>query len=159
MDAAGSRTEVVALFDEHERAMNALLAFIEGWNEDTLNRTVLGDETTTYRHVLRHVAGAAYFGYFVWTQRVLDWEIVPPPVPDRESLKTINTLDELRTLLRDSTPYARRSLASLTNDHLGPAQHLSNWNAPYTIDQMLEHAIVHVWRHLRQLDRAERARL
>jgi uncharacterized damage-inducible protein DinB len=152
------RAAVEALLDEHQRAMAHLLAFIQPWDEETLDRTVLGDATRTYRQVLQHVATAAYFGYFVWTQRMLEWDVLPPPVPARERITDFHRLSALREILAQTTPYGRQALARLTDEQLDKPQFMSNWNEPYTIDQMLEHAVVHVWRHLRQLERAEKAR-
>jgi uncharacterized damage-inducible protein DinB len=155
MNANVSRTAVVALLDEHERAMKRLLAFIKDWDDEKLERTVLDNPKMTYRHVLQHVASAAYVAYFVWIQRVLGWEIVQP-APEREAIQKTRALGDLRSLLRETVPYGQRALANLTNRDLAE-RHQSNWNQPYTIDQMLEHGVVHVWRHLRQLERAEAA--
>lgn len=149
------RTEVVALLDEHERAMGYLIEMLERWGETDLNKVLPHDPETSYREILCHIVGSAYYGYFVWIQDVLEWDILPPPV-EKDQVKGDHSLQRLIELLKESTPYARKALDSLTNDHLYPKIYNAYWGDPYTIDQMLEHAIVHVWRHIRQLERAER---
>ena len=47
----------------------------------------------------------------------------------------------------------RRHLAPLEDPQLSPRQYLSRWGEPHTIEQMLEHAVVHPMRHRIQLER------
>lgn len=149
-----SRTEVNALLDEHERAVRYLLSILKRWKEGDLNKSIPHDSKVTYGQVLNHVIGSGYYGYFVWIQQVLGWEVESPPV-NKEEVEELCDLRKQMELLEKMTPYARRALKNLTNHDLYPTMYLSNWGAYYTIDGMLEHAIVHVWRHIRQLERAE----
>lgn len=150
-----SRTEVIALLDEHERAMNYLVDFLEKKEDPYLERKLPHDPETSFREILCHVVGSAYYGYFVWIQDVLGWEIIPPPI-EKDKVKGEHNLCTLIRLLNESTPYARVVLENLTNDDLYPTIYEAYWKDKYTIDQMLEHAIVHVWRHIRQLEKAEK---
>lgn len=149
------RTEVVALLDEHERAMNYLVDLLEKKEDAYLDRKLPHDPDTSFRYILCHVVGSAYYGYFVWIQDVLGWEILKPPI-EKDKVKDELSLFSLIKLLRESTPYARLALEQLTNDDLYPTIYQAYWKDMYTIDQMLEHAIVHVWRHIRQLEKAEK---
>jgi hypothetical protein len=150
-----SRTEVVALLDEHERAMNYLVLFLENKDDEYLEGKLPHDPDTSFREILCHVIESAYYGYFVWIQDVLGWEIHKPPI-DKDKVKAVQSLIPLIKLIRESTPYAREALVHLTNDDLYPTIYQAYWKDMYTIDQMLEHAIVHVWRHIRQLEKAEK---
>jgi uncharacterized damage-inducible protein DinB len=47
----------------------------------------------------------------------------------------------------------RRHLAALEDSELRPATFTSRWGDPYSIEQMLEHAVVHPMRHRIQLER------
>ncbi len=47
----------------------------------------------------------------------------------------------------------RRHLASLEDSELAPVKYKSRWGEDYSIEQMLEHAIVHPMRHRIQLER------
>ena len=44
-------------------------------------------------------------------------------------------------------------LAPLEDEQLAPKQYLSRWGDPHSIEQMLEHAVVHPMRHRIQLER------
>jgi uncharacterized damage-inducible protein DinB len=52
----------------------------------------------------------------------------------------------------------RRHLAPLEDGDLTPATRKSRWGEDYTIEQMLEHAVVHPMRHRVQLERLMSAR-
>jgi hypothetical protein len=47
----------------------------------------------------------------------------------------------------------RRHLPALTDSDLSPTVYKSRWNEDYSIEQMLEHAVVHPMRHRIQLER------
>ena len=47
----------------------------------------------------------------------------------------------------------RRHLAALEDRELSPEAYTSRWGEPYTVEQMLEHAVVHPMRHRIQLER------
>jgi len=47
----------------------------------------------------------------------------------------------------------RRHFALLENSELWPAVYTSRWGFDYSIEQMLEHAVVHPMRHRIQLER------
>jgi hypothetical protein len=47
----------------------------------------------------------------------------------------------------------RTHQALLEDAQLSPKQYLSRWGEPHTIEQMLEHAVVHPMRHRIQLER------
>jgi uncharacterized damage-inducible protein DinB len=47
----------------------------------------------------------------------------------------------------------RRELAALEDAELAPATYKSRWRQDYSIEQMLEHAVVHPMRHRMQLER------
>ena len=47
----------------------------------------------------------------------------------------------------------RRHLVALEDRELSPEVYTSRWGEPYTVEQMLEHAVVHPMRHRIQLER------
>ena len=96
--------------------------------------------------LLRHVLGAAA-GYLRWTTKVL--ELPDPGVDQAPALDVIDAkaeaylehvLDRWWSPLRD-VPAERFEEV-----------HPSNWGTPYSVDAMLEHAVVHPMRHAFQLE-------
>jgi uncharacterized damage-inducible protein DinB len=148
-----SRNAVMALNDEHERATRYLLSMMENWTDDTLKTPVEG-WLQSVEGILVHVVGCIYEPYFEWMQVKLGVkEIVPSPMP-RSQLNEISGIDAWRKTVADTIPYVRRATEFIVDDDLGKAfPAYWNNNEIYMIEQMFEHAIVHIWRHIRQLER------
>ena len=98
--------------------------------------------------LVAHVQGAAR-SYLLWI-----WEVLESPI---ESLPLIRDADvivpRLDAFMAETLDGWRRHLAPLEDDQLSPKQYLSRWGEPHTIEQMLEHAVVHPMRHRIQLER------
>ncbi len=137
-----------ALVDEHERALRYLLDMMTSWKEEKLQQTV-DDKGTTVQDVLDHLVNSLYL-YFSWMEKQLGRGTTPyPPV-------SANSLAEWREKITTCFPYCREVATMLTDEDLGAA-FPAPWNDQeiYMIEQMFEHAIVHVWRHCRQLERLD----
>ncbi|MBI4639630.1 MAG: hypothetical protein HY731_02990 [Candidatus Tectomicrobia bacterium] len=98
-------------------------------------------------HLLHHLLRAAR-GYMVWICRVLelpDPNIESPPLPadveGQADLYLTHLLEKWRL-----------SLVDVENSRLDSPSYKSNWNMDYTIDSMLEHAVMHPIRHTFQLE-------
>ena len=98
--------------------------------------------------LVAHVQGAAR-GYLHWIWEKLERPIQDPPLI-RDATVIVPRLDEF---LAETLAGWRRHLAPLEDDQLSPHQYLSRWGEPHTIEQMLEHAVVHPMRHRIQLER------
>lgn len=122
------------------------------WSDETLLLPV--KDFGNVKAILVHVVGCIYEPYFGWMQEKLEYkEIIAPPIP-RAQLKEVDHLEEWKKLLQGCIPYVEEATKSMTDHDLEKA-----FSAPwsnketYMIEQMFEHAIVHVWRHYRQLER------
>lgn len=98
-------------------------------------------------HLLRHILGAAR-GYMVWICKQLE-------LPDPE----IKTVPELDRIAAEADAYLahvlerwRLPLANVSEEKFGPHSFISNWGEAFSIDSMLEHAVMHPIRHKFQLD-------
>jgi len=98
--------------------------------------------------LVAHVQGAAR-SYMLWI-----WEMLGQPIEGlprvREAEAIVPALDQFQA---DTLSGWEKHGALLTNEQLAPTQYLSRWGEPHTIEQMLEHAVVHPMRHRRQLER------
>lgn len=98
--------------------------------------------------LVAHVQGAAR-SYLLWIREVLG-----DPVPDLERIRDAAVIvPRLETFMEETLDGWRRHLALLVDEQLAGQQYMSRWGEPFTIDQMLEHAVVHPMRHRIQLER------
>lgn len=131
----------------HERELRAFLATFRRAQAWGVKLPETDDpDYASLAALLRHVLGAAG-GYLRWTAKVL--ELPDPGVDKPPSLEAIDAeaevylehvLDRWWSPLRD-VPEEKFEVA-----------HKSNWGTPYSVDAMLEHAVVHPMRHAFQLE-------
>ena len=126
--------------------------FYDTWQQFRASGTALPQTTdpsyASPDHVGGHVLRSAR-NYLVWIG-----ECVKRPVTD------VDTDNDLQSVARKGRGFTRevlaawrRHLAELEDSELAPATYLSRWGEPYSIEQMLEHAVVHPMRHRVQLER------
>ena len=131
----------------HERELRTFLATYrraQAWGV-ALPQTDDPDYATLAT-VLRHVLGAAG-GYLRWTCAKLglpDPQVGPPP-----PIATVE--DEAEAYLAHVLERWRLALAE-AEDHRFEEVHPSTWGTPFSIEAMLEHAVVHPMRHAFQLE-------
>ena len=98
--------------------------------------------------LVAHVQRAAR-GYLLWIAEMLERPIEDLPLV-REAEVIVPRLDAFMAETLDGW---RRHLAAVEDAELAPKQYLSRWGEPHTVEQMLEHAVVHPMRHRIQLER------
>jgi uncharacterized damage-inducible protein DinB len=104
-------------------------------------------------HLGGHVLRAAR-NYLTWIG-----EFVNRPVTDVDSdTDAASIAGKGRAFMDDVLAAWRRHLALLEDRELAPAKRKSRWGEDYSIEQMLEHAVVHPMRHRIQLERLMSAR-
>ncbi len=97
-------------------------------------------------HLLRHILGAAR-GYMVWMCKQLE-----APDPEIKTTPDIDTIEaEAEAYLAHVLERWRLPLAHIPEEKFGPHSFLSNWGEAFSIDSMLEHAVMHPIRHNFQL--------
>lgn len=99
-------------------------------------------------HLGGHVLRAAR-NYLTWMG-----QCVNRPVTDVDlDNDTVSVAAKGRPFLDEVLAAWRRHLALAEDAELAPASYKSRWGDQYTLEQMLEHAIVHPMRHRIQLER------
>jgi uncharacterized damage-inducible protein DinB len=99
-------------------------------------------------HLGGHVLRAAR-GYLTWIG-----EFVGRPVTDVDAdTDPLSLARKGRAFVDDVLAAWRRHLARLEDRELRPATRKSRWGEEYSVEQMLEHAVVHPMRHRIQLER------
>ncbi len=139
---------VRALVLLHERELRAFLpAWKRAFDAGVVLPATDDPNYASAEALLVHVLRAAR-GYATWIAEKTG-------LPDPE----IRATPAAASIAGDAADYLehvlarwRVALAPLTPEQLEDAAYQSRWNAPYTIDAMLEHAVMHPVRHAFQLD-------
>jgi len=143
-----------ALLDEYEKAINELKTVLEPITTEQL--TKIADPATndpdcrSIQTILTHVIRAGY-GYAIYIRKKQGEQL---DFKERLNLSTItkyqNSLDEMfayNCQLFEDYPTLDIEQKE-TSEKI-----LTSWGQRYNIEQLLEHAIVHILRHRRQIER------
>jgi uncharacterized damage-inducible protein DinB len=143
---------VGALMDEYERAASELRSLFERIPEEDVVRVVdpqTGDEDCrSVQTIMSHVVGAGY-GYADYLRGVFS---IPSTRPPRALLSRQEALEQFDAMLT----YTAQTLEGrweMTDAEMSGAVIRSGWGVTYDVEQLLEHAIVHILRHRRQIER------
>jgi uncharacterized damage-inducible protein DinB len=143
---------VGALMDEYERATSELVRILEGLSDEEYERvrdTETKDEDcrsiqTVTGHVIR--AGRGYAGMLRDAWGIARLKRPPAPVARADARAEL----EAMLAYMAATLEGRWNLSEAEGDAM---QIRSGWGPVYDFEQLFEHAIVHVLRHRRQIER------
>ena len=141
-----------ALMDEYERAASELRRLIEQIPDDDFVRVVdsqTKDEScrsvqTIMSHVVR--AGYSYADY------IREQFSIASTRPQAKLLSQEESLEQLDAALR----YTEQTLEGkweMSDEEISRTVIKSSWGAVYDVEGLLEHAIVHILRHRRQVEK------
>ena len=143
---------VGALMDEYERAVWELRRLLERMNEDDLARVVdsetRDDDCRSAQTIVSHVVNSGY-GYADLLRKLF---AAPSTRPPRALLSRGAALEQLDAILA----YMAETLEGrwlMSDEELAGAVINTGWGVRYDIEQLLEHAVVHVLRHRRQIEK------
>jgi uncharacterized damage-inducible protein DinB len=141
-----------ALMDEYDRAASDLIKIIERVDMEEFQKvydTITEDEDCrSIQTIMTHVVRSGY-GYAVSIRKSFGSEATRPEIKLSLPLEAIN---EFRKMLS----YSEETFDGkwdLNYDEIINTTVISNWGKKYDIESMLEHAIVHVLRHRRQIQK------
>lgn len=140
-----------ALMDEYERASGDLVAILnritDAEFELVRDKQTIDEDCRSIQTIMSHVVNSGY-GYANRARKALS---VPLESYAFRILTRTESLDKLGLMLS----YTASTLDDrwhYTNDQILGIQIQSQWG-PENLEQLLEHAIVHVLRHRRQIER------
>ena len=143
---------VGALMDEYERAVWELRRLVGRMNEEDLERVVdpetRDDDCRSAQTVVSHVVNSGY-GYADLLRKLF---AVPSTRPPRALLSRGESLEQLDAILT----YMAETLDGrwrMSDEEMTGAVINTGWGVRYDIEQLLEHAVVHVLRHRRQIEK------
>ena len=145
---------IKALLDEYRKAVNELIAVIRPISNEEL--LVIKDDKTTDQNcrsvqtILTHVVFAGY-GYTNFIENHLGHKKERRPKKFFEN--TDDYISELKGMFDDCEHFFIEHPNIELEEYDPSKKILMHWGQVYDIDQLMEHAIVHVLKHRRQIQR------
>jgi len=142
-----------ALMDEYARAAEDFCSTVEALPLDLFlrERESPDPETVSIQTVCAHVVGAAY-GYAIYIRIARGL-----PRRERPAFEALRAAEPagVRPLLTEPLRLTEESVEGLTDtdEVLVPLRFQVRWGPTYDPEMLLEHAIVHLLRHRRQITR------
>jgi CRP-like cAMP-binding protein len=154
----GSDGWVGAVLDEYARAAVDLCRVVEGFSDEAFlrEREVADPDVRSPRAVCEHVANAAV-GYSHYVRRMQGLEAPLPGSPERlAEREEVPTPSAFRAALARGvrrTEDVCEALRRTPDAEVGAMTLRVSWGAVHDPESILEHAVVHLLRHRRQLER------
>jgi len=115
-----------------------------------------GAKETIFTEAVRHPLRAG-FGYLAWIRHVRNLPDTHPP-HDTGSISSFTDREQVLAALPALRADVEATLSRVTEGAMEQRSYLSGWGDAYTVEQILEHAIVHLHRHRLQIERYLEAR-
>ena len=144
---------IKALLDEYKKAINELIVVLKPLTETSL-AIIVDDKTSdadcqSIQTILSHVVCSGY-GYTIYIENFMG---LNKPRPQKE---TFEHVDQYIAQLNLMFAYCENCFIAAPNlaiEQMDNAKKITtNWGQQYDIEQLLEHAIVHILRHRRQIE-------
>ena len=143
---------VGAMMDEYERAASDLVPIVSGISDAEFERErdsrTADPNCRSVQTIMNHMIGSGY-GYADYIRQAFS---VPSGRPTLPVLGRTRSLDQLSHMLA----YTAETLEGrweYSDEQVSAVRINSRWGVQYDMEQMLEHAIVHILRHRRQVER------
>lgn len=141
-----------ALMDEYERAASELARLVVRIPDEDFTRLAdpqtLDEDCRSVQTIVSHVVGSGY-GYADYLREQFSVESTRPPY---RLLSRRESLEQLEAALR----YTAETLEGrweMSAEEISAVVIKTRWGPVYDAEGLLEHAIVHVLRHRRQIER------
>ncbi len=142
-----------ALLDEYERAVKELKEFITTFSDQELVRILDAktddEDCRSIQSILTHVVCSG-IGYIIYIRNAQGEQL---PFVEKEQLSSIG---EYQLALQQMFSYAEQLFIDYPDLVIETFEHTEkinvSWGQQYDVEQMFEHAIVHILRHRRQLE-------
>jgi uncharacterized damage-inducible protein DinB len=143
---------VGAMMDEYERAAADLSTILRRISDEEFERVrdleTQDEGCRSIQTIMHHVVRAGY-GYASYIREAFGEE---PNRPDLPLGKRQEALDRLEVMLA-YTSATLEGKWEMSDEQITSVRMASRWGVVYDLEQLLEHAIVHILRHRRQIER------
>lgn len=141
-----------ALMDEYERAGAELRRLLERISEDDFVRVVDSqtdnDDCRSVQTIMSHVVGSEY----TYADYIREQFSIASARPQRKLLSRQESLEQLDAAL-EYTAQTLEGRWEMSDEEISGTVINSRWGVVYDVEQMLEHAVLHILRHRRQIDK------
>ena len=141
-----------ALMDEYDRAASELKKVISRISEEDFSKIVdnetKDEDCRSVQTIVSHVTNSG-FGY---ANYIRDWFGIPKGSPQRKLL----TRDEFNLRFNEMLAYTSETLEGkweFNDDDIQKVKMIVRWGPQYDLEQLLEHAVLHIMRHRRQIEK------
>jgi uncharacterized damage-inducible protein DinB len=152
MDTNNLTGAIAALIDEYKKAVDELILVIEPVSQPQLLKTIEPESSNTdcisIQTILTHVT-ASMFSYAVYIENSIGLETVRPERLQFDQIAPY--ISRLREAFKYNEDFFIRN-PNITMEEFDQSKKINTrWGQQYDVEQMLEHAIVHILRHRRQI--------
>ena len=141
-----------ALMDEYERAAEELKNLVGNISETDFVKIVdsntKDEDCRSVQTIISHVINSGY-GY---ANYIRDWFSIPKSSPDRRLILQKDFSAEVDKMII-YTIETLQDKWELSDDEIMRVKIISRYSPQYDLEQMMEHAIVHILRHRRQIEK------
>ena len=145
-----------AILDEMKKASEELIKVIQDVSPEDFAKIVdsktTDEDCRSIQTISRHVIRSGY-GYANYVLNALNLQVSSP---DTNKLK-IEISEDASGEIRDMIQYCRHKLYDLNREkieaNLSSIRFTTRWNEDYGFEQILEHGVVHILRHRRQIEK------
>lgn len=141
-----------AVMDEYERAAAEFKNMIENISDSNFIKIVdtetKDDDCRSVQTIVSHVTNSG-FGY---ANYIRDWYSIPKNSPERKLLTKV----EFMTRFDNMLAYTSETLEGkweYSDEEIQKVKMIVRWGPQYDLEQLLEHAVVHILRHRRQIEK------
>jgi hypothetical protein len=141
-----------ALMDQYEHAGSELKNLVECIPESDFEKVVdpdtKDDDCRSVQTIVSHVINSGY-GY---ANYIRDWYSIPKSSPERRLISNMDFSTEMEKMLT-YTADTLEGKWEISDEEIMKIKIKSRWGPEYDIEQLMEHAIVHIQRHRRQIEK------
>ncbi|MEO7265223.1 MAG: DinB family protein [Ferruginibacter sp.] len=143
-----------ALLDEYEKIINEFLGAINDISNDELV-TIVDKQTAdlncqSVQSILAHVVRAVY-AYAIYIRNIRGAEM------DKPAIKFQLSVNDYQSDLKNAFAFTVETFENINDNELEEPDNskkiMTSWGQSYDIEQIMEHAIVHILRHKRQIEK------
>ncbi len=141
---------VGSLLDEYEKALFEIKKVLQNKGETDYTRIVEGESEhcCSIQIIMNHVVRAGY-GYSKYTRDALSMDALPVEDKQISQAEIGGAIDKMLAYTAEIFEGERQ----ITDEEMENIYFKTRWEVTYNIDQLFEHAIVHVLRHRRQIEK------
>ena len=158
MNDKNSQNAVIALLAEYEKAIIELQHVIQDVSQEDLifivDQETKNPDCKSIQTILSHVVSSGY-SYCVYIQNFKYTNSIRPEKANRNSI--VDYINDLNNVLK----FTQETFTTIEDDVLEECDSSkkirTSWGQLYDIEQLMEHAIVHIQRHRRQIEKFKTA--